>query len=436
MTERKIRILFVFYTQDLVHKAHASELMKMHYIGPLNETGLADHDIFWYGPWMTDDWITINWRLFYRCMKYQPDVIMVYNGWQPDYHPQGLWFPRLFCFYLIRKLLGVKVSAFFTDQAYDAFKISDNLIRFCDIAFAHGHEDLFRTHSSFPKKYITTPAVYSPKLFHSDPLNKRYIDLAFVGQINGYCNERVNGIEALRRNGLIVSTPGGQGEGQNFVSVEAYTDFHKRSKIIINWSRHMRGGWVEAKGRIFETTLSGAMLLCEECAPVNRWFLPYVDYVPFSTTEELVEKANYYLDHEEERLKIAVQGHRTAMAKYTADVVWDQRLQYIQGKSFYREAEAIEGLRRNASSNELQVARFFKKELHEYPQFNQLVIDEAVGIVEKANRSFVRKLNRRIQRTRRLVGSLEGLHWRILRKLLPSFITRKNVKAVLRSFYS
>ena len=445
----KLKILFLNRAPNRSHMNDMSGLFEMSYMGPLSETKQADYDTLWVGPCVETKAPHLDWLVFCKCMEYRPDVIFVYGWWlHPDDEVQA-GYTALFTFYLIRKLLKIKIVALLFDQAPHQFKTSDNLTRFCDFVFTHEHEDHFRNYSSFPEKHVVTIATIGPKLFHANPLGQRDIDLAFAGGVGGrYPKERSIGLAALRDSGLIVTIHGGRGPDQVRLSNEEYADVFKRSKIMISWSRHISGKWYQAKARIFETTLAGAMLLCEECKEVNRWFQPCVDYVPFSTTEELVERARYYLEHEEERLKIAVQGHRTAMTKYRADVMWGQMLQDMRTKSLYREAEAIEGLKRNASLNELRVARFFQRELQQYPQFDQSVIDAAVAIVEEANQSFMRKLHwhswymkslrwRMSRRMKRLRGRMKkwrrqvrGLHWRILRKLLPSFITRDLLRSL------
>lgn len=407
-----------------------AELFQMHFIGPLGETDQADYRVWWVGPWLESSVASIDWALFSQCLEYQPDVVFVYGWYPPSGSDPRKGMTSLFTFYLLRKLLGLKVVALLHDQHAHQFRTTDTLTSLCDMVFTHEHEDTFRNHSSFPEKHIVTPSTFSPSLFHSDLLEGRSIDLAFVGGLGGrYPPERADGIAALRASGLEVSTPGGRDVHQTRISNEEYARVFKSSKIVLNWSRHISGGWFQAKGRVFEATLAGAMLLCEECDAVNKWFRPYVDYIPFSNPEELVQRAKYYLDHEEDRLKIAAQGNQIALSQYSAEVVWAQRLQVIRDMSRYQETEAVEGLRRSASSNELKVARYFQRELNQFPQFNQSVIDEAVAIVEMGHKSLARRVRWEIDRLRWQRRKLRGLHWKILRKLLPSFITRKRLRS-------
>lgn len=360
------KILFAIFVPSVTQKEESQDFLQMCYMGPLTETRQADFEIFWYGPWLSENWIDINWALFEKCMTYRPDVLMMISGWHPDYqHKLGKWYPRLVTFYLIRKLLHIRISALWTDQQRENFINSDHLTRFCDIAFTHEHPQLYKAYTAFSEKYIYTSTVYSPVLFHHDAHAKRNKEIVFIGGIVGHRDGRAEGIDALKKNGLNITIPGHR--FNNRLSNEEYAACIKDAKIVINWCRHVSGKWFQAKGRIFESTLAGAMLLCEACDPVNHWLQPYVDYVPFDTNEDLVRKAKYYLEHEDERLKIAAQGNKTALLKYNAEVVWAERLRLLLGPSLYKDDEAIEGLKINSSRKEWLTALFFMKRLSKYP---------------------------------------------------------------------
>ena len=104
-----MRILFIVHTESPKKQEQTAEIMDMSFIGPLEETGLSEYDVFFYGPWLTQNWIDINWLLFEKCQEYNPDLLIIQNGWLPDYwqtsNDDGLSYPRLITLYLIRKLL-------------------------------------------------------------------------------------------------------------------------------------------------------------------------------------------------------------------------------------------------------------------------------------------------------------------------------------------
>jgi hypothetical protein len=396
----------------------------MLYMGPLCETGQADFQIFWYGPWMSEDWRQINLALLTACAEYRPHTVIVINGWQPDYCPLGVWFAQLQTYYLIRKLYDCKIAALLTDQAYHHFKLSDNLVRVCDFVFTHESEETFIGYTAFPKKHFVTPTAYSSRYFEENPCSDRDIDLLFMGGVAGYKNQRAKGIDALKANGIEISVLGGRG-GEGKLSNEEYARSVKRAKIVLNWSRHISGRWYQAKGRIFETTLAGSMLLCEDCAAVNRWFEPYVDYVPFTGDDDLVEKARYYLANEDERLQIAQNGHEKALQFYRAEVIWGNRLKVLDEKTYYNEAEALKALGDNASGKQVELARFLQREFRGAGISDAKVINGLVSVIEKAHQSLINR-GRRWRRewswrtNKKALGLLRRTIWRC--RQIPGFI--------------
>jgi hypothetical protein len=389
-----LKILFVNYMDNRKHMEDIAELFSMHFIGPLHETDLAEYEILWIGPWCNRDEEPLDWLVFERCVSYQPDVVFVYGWWTEPMRQYKSGHITLFTLYLIRKLLGIKVTALMHDQRGADFRVSDQLTRFCDLVFTHEHEEEYNKYTMFPHKHFTIASCYSPSLFHRNPSSERDIDVTFIGSDTGYANIRQQGISQLREAGIRVHTPGGRSKGQRKLTNKEYAEIVTRSKIIINWSRHISGKWFQAKGRIFEATLGGSMLLCEECDPVSRWFRKDVDYVPFTTNEELVEKAKHYLESAGDRLRIANSGHEYAIRNYSAEVVWGEMVGLIQRTSHYDEGEALEGIRENASEHDLYVARFMSHKLKE-SKFDKMVVDGALEIIEQSHSSILRTVRRR-----------------------------------------
>lgn len=361
LSGKRLKILIVFYTETLAQREELTEFTKMVYIGPLQETGLADVEICWYGPWMYsegDQTAAIDWAIFKHCAEFRPDAMYYINGWLPEYTASRSHRPRLVTFYLIKKLLGTKIVPLWTDQAYESFEESDTLMKFCDFGFTHEPREVFVHHSKTPDKYTVVMEPLTEQM-NGDPAARRDIDVLFIGGIEGYSNDRANGISALERSGIPVTRPGARvhgGKDKSKLSNEEYTSYMKRAKIVLNWSRSWSGRYFHAKNRIFEATLGGALLFCEECPAVNEYFTPHVDYVPFSGEQDLISKVNYYLTHSAERLAIAQHGHKTAIEKYNAKTAWGQRLEMIQTVSMYDEQEALNALQEHASGVELLAA--------------------------------------------------------------------------------
>jgi spore maturation protein CgeB len=113
----------------------------------------------------------------------------------------------------------------------------------------------------------------------------------------------------------------GGGQREQPVPVKQYADMFKRSKIVLNFSRHAYG-YYQHKGRVFEATLCGALLLESENPETEKWLIPMRDYVPFKDEADLVDKVTYFLAHESERQRIANNGCSKATEKYTGETFW------------------------------------------------------------------------------------------------------------------
>ena len=69
--------------------------------------------------------------------------------------------------------------------------------------------------------------------------------------------------------------------------------------------------------RIFDIMSVGGFVLSNWQPEIQELFEEGKEVVTFKTPEEMLEKADYYLNHEEERLKIAVNGYRKVKECYT-----------------------------------------------------------------------------------------------------------------------
>ena len=69
--------------------------------------------------------------------------------------------------------------------------------------------------------------------------------------------------------------------------------------------------------RIFEALSTGSFLLTNWIPTLGDLFEDGKHLVTYKTLDEMVEKAKYYLEHEEEREKIAKAGYEEFIAKHT-----------------------------------------------------------------------------------------------------------------------
>ena len=77
--------------------------------------------------------------------------------------------------------------------------------------------------------------------------------------------------------------------------------------------------------RLFEATGAGACLLTDRKSNLAELFEPDVELVTYGSAEECAEKANYLLDHAEQRVAIAAAGQRRVLRDHT----FEQRAIYL-----------------------------------------------------------------------------------------------------------
>lgn len=78
---------------------------------------------------------------------------------------------------------------------------------------------------------------------------------------------------------------------------------------------HERRGQI--KGRNFEVPGSGGFLLTSDADNLTDYFEDGKEIVTFKDTKDLIEKAKYYLSHEDERAAIAEAGYQRTLREHT-----------------------------------------------------------------------------------------------------------------------
>lgn len=103
-------------------------------------------------------------------------------------------------------------------------------------------------------------------------------------------------------------------------------DIMYQSKIIINinqWGWHGVESGVNL--RVFEVLGAKRLLITEYCEELKQLFELGKEIETFKTIEELVEKVDYYLAHEEERHRIAQRGFERVQRDHT----WETRARQL-----------------------------------------------------------------------------------------------------------
>lgn len=92
-------------------------------------------------------------------------------------------------------------------------------------------------------------------------------------------------------------------------------DFH----IMDNVRSWLNSRILQIKGRPFEIAACGGFCISGYADDFETYYKENKEMVFYSTTDDLLEKIRYYLDHPEERKKIAQAGYERTLCEHTAE---------------------------------------------------------------------------------------------------------------------
>ena len=106
-----------------------------------------------------------------------------------------------------------------------------------------------------------------------------------------------------------------------------------QSKIILNITRSTFYGIETGLNlRIFETLAAKSFLLTDYSNELDDLFIIGEEIETYQSTEELVDKIDYYLAHDVERNKIARKGYERYLKEYT----WEARINKMKCLGFFK----------------------------------------------------------------------------------------------------
>ena len=286
--------------------------------GSLEASGLATQDKFHPDEYRLQNGRPFDIALLLKCMKSKPDLIIL--TWPGT--------PELKTLEIIKERIQIPMVALWWDSV-NHMEEAESFLPFVELNVVVDSATAYLQKTHQPEKYMPMWTPWDSRIFYNPNLN-RDIEVCFVGTMANH-PDRVAGISALKANGVNVCQTGGQRECR--VPVDEYTRIYMRSKIALNFCYHSNL-IAQCKGRVFEATLCGAMLMEAENSETARWFEPMVDYVPFTNETDLIEKVKYYLSHDSERMEIAGRGHHKAKERYTGEIFWKNVFRKIFSEKF------------------------------------------------------------------------------------------------------
>ena len=174
-------------------------------------------------------------------------------------------------------------------------------------------------HSSLPKlnNYISLWAPQDRNLYRFKSYKDKSKKVAFYGRP---FLQRAKHLEYIKSK--LEDFYFGGGQREESLSPEDYADSVADSKIILNFPAH-GFGFSQLKSRVIEAMACGSLVIELENDSTPTFFEAGKDYISCSSIDDMIAKADYYVNNEEEAEKIALSGYNKYINNYTARHYWD-----------------------------------------------------------------------------------------------------------------
>ena len=257
------------------------------------------------------DFADLNQHLVQQVERFRPDlifaVLMHYE----------IWFETLD---LIRERSPAAIVSWGTDDSWKFRQFSRFLCRHVDL---HVTTDVAAL-AAAAKLGITNImgsqwAASSTGLAEPLASSACTYDVTFVGM--AYGNRRAH-IEALARRGIAVACFG-HGWPRGPIDLPQVRQIYRSSRITLNFADsglQMLGGRLhrsrQVKARTFEVPGAGGFLLTEENADLGKYFRLGDEVISYGNADDLADTIRFYLNHPEERDRIARAGHERVQREH------------------------------------------------------------------------------------------------------------------------
>lgn len=270
-------------------------------------------------------------KMLELAQKERPDLILVLNGLHvfPEKHLEDIRRVRA---------MGIKTAVWFVDDPY----FSEDTAAACtayDVVFTHelGCVPFYSALGVRRVHYL--PLAVNVDMFKPLRCGPEHLyDICFIG--NAFWN-RVAIFDELApflRDKNVLIAGGfwerlsqqdllGRSVRLGFIPPEETVRYYNGSKVVINihrpdeWGQDNRNSHrISGKSinpRTYEINACGAMQITDIREDLTNYYRPGYDIETFTSPEELKNKINYYLEHEEERRIMAARGLYTTRQEHT-----------------------------------------------------------------------------------------------------------------------
>jgi glycosyltransferase involved in cell wall biosynthesis len=208
--------------------------------------------------------------------------------------------------------------AYWAVDTHRDFDVRLERARRADFVFAAQRDGAERLRREGVETAVWLPLGCDPEIHRRHDIDKEH-DIAFVGHV--FPGPRADLLELLAArfpNHFI---------GQVYLEEMART--YSASRIVFN-----RSILNDVNMRVFEALACGSLLVTNDLSENGQGelFRDGEHLVTYRSGEELVEKVAYYLEHEDERERIASAGRAEVMAKYTYRHRVERLLSEVSGR--------------------------------------------------------------------------------------------------------
>lgn len=226
--------------------------------------------------------------------------------------------------------------------------------RFFDFVFAAQRDGADQLKESGVAHTQWLPLACDPEIHGNKPLDTQY-DISFVG--NFFPGERANLIKLLEER--YPNSFFGQ------VNYREMSSLYSGSNIIFN--RSIKN---DINMRVFEALASGSLLITNELDEngLSSLLQNEVHLATYRDEETLIKKIDYYLEHEDERERIAKHGCTEVLNKHTYKNRMETILDTVNSKQFQRDSENTSIEQQRFSSAETSTSKLKNRAYFEFPR--------------------------------------------------------------------
>jgi spore maturation protein CgeB len=260
----------------------------------------------------------INFRFVNKMVKLMPAIIIVSGGHRISSES-----------ILKARTLNIKTCLWTIDAPIN-FKPIINNAKYYDFIYCQGTEaiKILQQNKITNAKWLPMacdPQIHKPVFLNEEEKKKYSFDIAFVGS---YYKNRQELFESLTEYNFGIWGPGWHVVSKDSplkkcikgyaIKPEIYNKIYSSSKIVIVC--HYQNKEIlcyQASPKVFEAMACKAFVLVDNQLDVFRIFKDNFHCVKFENVNQLIEKINYYLKHEDERRQIAENAYEEVINNHT-----------------------------------------------------------------------------------------------------------------------